>query len=129
DRAIAAVQADNPGASPVRCWPHHFDLATLLQLDGPAAGESGRSIGAGFSPGDGERQEPYLYVTPWPYPAEPALPTLAGGGSWHREGWLGAGLPASRIVGAGSTGAQRRQVESFLDSAVAACRVLLAAGG
>jgi len=38
-------------ASPARCWPHHFDLATLTTL--PARNpDATRYVGAGFSPGD-----------------------------------------------------------------------------
>ena len=134
DLLLSAVRAANPEATEVRCWPHHFDLATLLRLDGDEAGESGRTIGVGFSPGDTTRPAPYFYVTPWPYPLPPAggapldLPELDGGGSWNREGWLGAVLEAARFVGAGSNGAQRRQIERFLESAIAACRSLLAGG-
>src|ERR1041384_8847530 len=52
-------------ASPVRCWPHHFDMATLISLD-EAKGEKGRSVNAGFSPGDEHYEEPYYYVSPYP---------------------------------------------------------------
>ncbi|MEM6807147.1 MAG: hypothetical protein AAF696_37440, partial [Bacteroidota bacterium] len=44
-------------ASEIRCWPHHFDMASLLDL-----GE-GKSIGLGMSPGDGTYEEPYFYIT------------------------------------------------------------------
>jgi hypothetical protein len=38
-------------ASPLRCWPHHFDLATLTTL--PARNpDATRYVGAGLSPGD-----------------------------------------------------------------------------
>jgi hypothetical protein len=126
DRLLREVQAANPGASPVRCWPHHFDLATLIQLDAPAAGtadpETARAIGAGLSPGDASRPQPYFYVTPWPYPKSPVvseLPALTGGGTWNTEGWLGVVLDAAAIVG---TRDQETQTREFLTSAVAACR-------
>jgi hypothetical protein len=122
DRLLREVQAQDSGASPVRCWPHHFDLATRIQLDANAADpESARSIGAGLSPGDVGRSAPYFYVTPWPCPSpEPsALPALAGGGTWNTEGWLGAVLEARALVG---TRDQEGQVREFLDSALAACR-------
>jgi hypothetical protein len=38
-------------ASPVRCWPHHFDLATLTTLPARNADATGY-VGAGLSPGD-----------------------------------------------------------------------------
>lgn len=125
DRGLQAVAARNPGASPVRCWPHHFDVATLIALDENAHSETARSIGVGLSPGDGGRAEPYFYVTPWPYPETRDLPPLAGGGIWNTEGWVGAVLEASTFAGSASNGGQERRVAEFLDSAVAACRELL----
>ncbi len=118
DRALRAVAARHPGASPVRCWPHHFDLATLILLDPGDDPEKACSIGVGLSPGDGDIAEPYFYVLPWPAPATHALPELAGGGRWQTAGWVGAVLEASSFTGAGSNGAQAQQVEDFLASAV-----------
>jgi hypothetical protein len=126
-RLLSALPGREPRASEVRCWPHHFDLATLIPLDGPAAdAEHGRSIGAGLSPGDTGRSAPYFYVTPWPYPRGKELPPLAGGGTWNTEGWVGAVLDASRIL---ETAPRERErgVQVFLDSAVAACHGLLEA--
>ena len=122
DPLLRAVQAIHPEASPVRCWPHHFDLATLLTLDPGMDAEAARSIGVGLSPGDSGRPEPYFYVTPWPYPKSPALPALAGGGSWNTDGWLGAVLEARALV-AGAD--QEGQVREFLESAIAAARRLI----
>ena len=51
----------HPGAEPVRCWPHHFDIATLVRLE---QGESARSVGVGVSPGDEYYAQPYVYVSP-----------------------------------------------------------------
>ena len=68
DRALRRV-ADGRGGAEVRCWPHHFDIATLLVLDEGDTPEQTRSVGAGMTPGDASYPVPYLYVTPWPYPA------------------------------------------------------------
>lgn len=127
DRALRALAGRNPGASPVRCWPHHFDIATLIVLDEGEDAEKARSIGVGLSPGDGAIPEPYFYVLPWPAPNLKALPELAGG-RWQTAGWVGAVLEASDFAGAGSNGSQTRRVEAFLDSAVAGCRRLLDGG-
>ncbi|HEY2293433.1 MAG TPA: hypothetical protein VGM86_22245 [Thermoanaerobaculia bacterium] len=124
DRLLRGLRERNPGASPVRCWPHHFDLATLILLDPEANPETARSIGVGFSPGDEGRPEPYFYVLPWPRPTGD-LPALDGG-AWNTEGWLGAVLEAADFTTAGSNGAQRGRIERFLNSAVQACRQLLA---
>ena len=107
-----------PGASAVRTWPHHFDIATLITLPG----SNGSTIGVGQSPGDESYDEPYWYVSPSPRPVARDLPALAGGGHWHASGWFGAALPASEFVGAAD---QRAQVTAFVDSAVEACRRLL----
>jgi hypothetical protein len=112
------------GSSHVRCWPHHFDIAILIALDETGADpEHARSIGVGLSPGDDAIPRPYFYLLPWPRPARPAehLPALDGGG-WHTEGWLGAVLDSTEIVGSGD---QRQRCERFLTSAVLACRDLL----
>jgi len=109
------------GAGPVRTWPHHFDIATLIELPG---GAGRRTIGVGQSPGDDSYGEPYWYVGPYPHPLVNDLPHLAGGGHWHTEGWVGAALPATDYIAAPD---QRAQVGSFVDSAVAACRRLLGA--
>jgi hypothetical protein len=124
DRLLRGLRDRNPGASPVRCWPHHFDIATLILLDPEADPEKARSIGVGLSPGDSGRPEPYFYVLPWPRPIGD-LPALDGG-SWNTEEWLGAVLESADFTAAGSNGAQRGRIERFLNSAVEACRRLLA---
>jgi len=125
DRLLRALARSTAGASPVRCWPHHLDIATLLA--GPVAGST---IGVGLSPGDGGYGEPYWYVTPWPYPPEPpALPALPAGGRWHREGWFGAVLTGTRVLAAAATPADReRAVSAFVAAAAGAARALLARG-
>lgn len=78
-----------PGPGPVRCWPHHFDIAFLVALEeGPP--ESARSIGIGVSPGDGYYAQPYLYVSPYPRPDTEDLPALPRGGRWHTKDFFGA---------------------------------------
>ena len=129
DRVLRALAGRNPGASPVRGWPHHFDLATLIPLEPGSDPEKARSIGAGLSPGDGGIAEPYFYVLPWPAPPIHALPQLAGGGRWQTAGWVGAVLEASSFTKAAINGSQARRVEDFLESAVAGSRQLLADGG
>jgi hypothetical protein len=119
-RLLADV-ARATGASPVRCWPHHFDIATLLRL-GEGSGEEARSIGVGLSPGDGSYAEPYWYVTPWPYPKEKEVPSLALG-HWHTTGWFGAVLTASEL--GADPAAQESITRSFVQSAIAASRQLL----
>ena len=125
--ALGRLASATAGASPVRCWPHHFDLATLVVLRPGSDSEDAHTIGVGFSPGDAYYAEPYWYVTPYPHAEEPELPALAGGGAWHTQDFLGAVLPGSRLVSAGGADAQERRTREFLDSAVRACRALVAA--
>lgn len=115
-------------ASPVRCWPHHLDIATLVSLPGGVPGDAG-TIGVGLSPGDGSYAEPYFYVTPWPYPDSPALPELPAGAAWHRTGWFGAVLTATAILRDAEERPPRRaqMVREFLDLASRASAALLGA--
>jgi hypothetical protein len=115
------IVAATPGASPVRCWPHHFDIATLLR--GP---REGSTLGVGLSPGDGSYALPYWYVTPWPYPDPRALPPLASGGHWHRAGWFGAVLTGDAALAPATPAARAQALLDFLEAAVPACQEMLA---
>ncbi len=120
DLVLRSVQEETPAASPVRCWPHHFDIATLIEVDRDAK----KSIGVGMTPGDGNYAEPYWYVTPWPYPAADNLPPLEAG-TWHTDGWIGAVLTGSAVVAAGDARAQHDLSTSFVNSAIRHCKDLL----
>jgi hypothetical protein len=101
-------------SSPVRTWPHHFDMASLTLLEGGSA-EHARSVNAGFSPGDEHYQEPYFYVSLHPYPDDAKLPPLPAVGHWHTRGFTAAIAPASRIVEAKD---HQTAAEAFLAAAV-----------
>lgn len=118
---IGRVVADREGASPLRCWPHHFDIASLITLDPDMDPDSARSIGVGLSPGDAGSDQPYFYVTPWPYPTAVDLPPLASGGTWQTLGWTGALLKADRVLEHTTAEGQMKAVEAFLTGAVDAC--------
>jgi hypothetical protein len=100
--------------SPVRTWPHHFDMATSILLEAGNA-EHARSVNAGFSPGDEHYQEPYFYVSPYPYPDPEKLPALPAVGHWHVHGFTAAIAPASRIA---AVPASQTAAEAFLIAAV-----------
>ena len=124
---LGEVAAREPGAGPVACWPHHFDLATLIEE--PRGADGGRhTIGVGLSPGDEHYAEPYLYVGPYPHPEARALPTLPSG-RWHTAGWFGAALPGSEVAAAGGAAAQARRAGDFVDAAVSAVRAARAQEG
>jgi hypothetical protein len=122
---LSEVESANPGASPVRCWPHHFDVATLITVSSASDPDQIRSVGVGMTPGDQYYAEPYYYVTPWPYPDQPVLPQLDGG-SWHTEEWIGAVLTGTQVASAGENpDSQLSLVRRFVQSAVPAARSLL----
>jgi hypothetical protein len=124
---LGVAQSTLTEATPVRCWPHHFDIATLLILEPYLGAEEGRSVGVGLSPGDEGYSSPYFYVTPHPYPDPVDLPDLPSGAHWHREGWVGAVLTADAVISAGGAAAQEAACRSFIETAVDASKVLLAA--
>ncbi len=95
DRALRAFIADKPQASAVRCWPHHFDIATLFTF---GEGDNVTYIGMGMTPGDDSYTEPYFYCNPHPTPnkgADLPKPTI---GHWYTEGWKGIVLTAEEML-------------------------------
>jgi len=121
---IRDLTSERADASPLRCWPHHFDVASLITLDPGGSAESARSIGVGMSPGDGSYDQPYFYVTLWPYPSGIELPSLPSGARWHTEGWVGAVLPAETVISR-PHGGQEETVRKTLEAAIMQCRTLL----
>jgi hypothetical protein len=118
--AVLGELRSRVGGSDVRCWPHHFDVATLATI------APGRTVGSGLSPGDETYPEPYFYVNAYPSPSNTSLlPELGGQGTWNTDGWVGAVLPGSRLDPDAT--AQASQVHAFLDSAVEACTKLVTA--
>ena len=95
---FAAAQARLlPGPSPVRCWPHHFDIATYVGL-GAGDAETARGIGVGMSPGDESYGQPYFYINPWPHLDAASLPELPPPGHWHTQGFVGAIATAEKVL-------------------------------
>jgi hypothetical protein len=122
DYELGVLAARTPGAGPVLCWPHHFDIATLIELGGA------HTVGVGLSPGDAGIPEPYLYVNHHPPSPARRLPALEAG-AWHTDGWLGTLLRGSELVAAGDAAAQQVLWRRFVASAVAASRKLLGGDG
>jgi len=108
-------------ASPVRCWPHHFDLATLTSLPIRSTDTIGY-IGAGLSPGDEYYDEPYFYISVYPDPDSAKLPSLPRLGNWHTREFTAAIMPAHKLLTA-----QDQEVEAvdFLQAAVGSAIKLL----
>jgi hypothetical protein len=121
---LQALATEFPNASDVRCWPHHFDIAALVQFDSDKEAEKARSIGVGFSPGDDSFDAPYWYVLPWPPPDEKSLSDKLVEVGWHANGWIGAVLKSEQIRLA-SANDQKELVSSFVQSAVSSAADLL----
>ncbi|MEP7029521.1 MAG: hypothetical protein ABI830_01160 [Pseudolabrys sp.] len=97
-------------ASPVRCWPHHFDLSTLTTLPKHGADTAGY-VGIGLSPGDEYYDEPYFYVSVYPKPDPSTLPTLPMFGHWHTHEFMAAVVPAHKVYSAKD---QKSETNEFL---------------
>lgn len=110
-----------PGPSPVRCWPHHFDIATYVGLE-KGGGETARGIGIGMSPGDESYDEPYFYINPWPHPDPDGLPQLPPPGHWHTQGFVGAIATATEIL---SLSTISGELPLFISAAFATGRKIL----
>ncbi len=111
---LLKITAQFPGASAIRIWPHHFDIATLIDLPNTKNGEP--VVGIGMSPGDNNYSDPYWYLYTYPALEPDNLPDLDGGGFWHTENWIGAVLRASQL--SGEVEKQGQQIETFLNSAL-----------
>lgn len=114
------VASTRPGASAPRCWPHHFDLATLIVLP-ELPGRGTRTVGVGLSPGGGLYAEPYFYVGPYPPPRPDRLRPLGTLGAWHTKEWVGAVLRGSDIARVTAAEIQSQAVLGFTISAIDAC--------
>lgn len=121
EERLQEIRATTAAASPIHIWPHHFDMATLISLP-ETPDQQSRSIGVGFSPGDQSYDEPYWYVSPYPYPDTARLPQLEGDGFWHTTDWVGAVLTASRLQ---RGTAESTQIKTFLHSALNASQCLM----
>ncbi len=123
DAVLRRLERETPGAGPVLCWPHHFDIASLVAVETDREGEPLRTVGVGCSPGDELVPQPYWYVNHYPVTGRSELPPLAAG-EWFSEGWIGAILRGEALVAAGGAAAQHALLERFLASAVRESRAL-----
>ena len=111
------VRTSYPQASPVRCWPHFFDIATLLTFEQKDTAEKA-TIGVGCSPGDATYHEPYFYVSLWPYPLKEKLPSVMAPAFWHLEGFTALILRSSDLVSEIDSEQQQFQVRAIIEQGV-----------
>ncbi len=83
---LVARAAPEDDATEPRLWPEHFDIAIEL---GPE--QRGLRANYGFSPGDEDHAEPYLYASPWSAPVS--------GDLWRARGFRGAELTYTDLLG------------------------------
>lgn len=86
-QALIAAASPDDDPSTINLWPEHFDIAIEL---GPEV--DGARANYGFSPGDEEHPEPYLYVGPWTTEVEGEL--------WQASGFRGAELGYAELLAA-----------------------------
>ncbi len=84
---LAAGARPADAASPPILWPEHFDVAIELGSE-----PDGLRATYGFSPGDEQHPEPYVYVGPWI--------TQAPGELWNAGGFAGAELAYADLLAA-----------------------------
>jgi hypothetical protein len=82
---LIAVASSEDDPSEINLWPEHFDLAIELGPEG-----KGARANYGFSPGDADHPEPYLYVGPWTAEVEGRL--------WNGRGFRGAELGYGELL-------------------------------
>lgn len=110
-----------PGPSPVRCWPHHFDIATYVGLETGDA-ETARGVGVGMTPGDDSYDEPYFYINAWPHLSADGLPAAPSPAHWHTQGFVGIIATAGEVLTMDDPAAG---LGPFLDAAYEQSRRLL----
>jgi len=118
NKVLYDLVRERKDAYDVRCWPHHFDLATLIPIKLDQAGEITESIGVGLSPGDDGINEPYIYVNVWPeIDVERLKKHKLPVGQWNSDGWSGAVLTYSQLLNEPD---QKTSFVAFIDFAIQA---------
>ena len=91
--------------SNINFWPHHFDLALLLFsgkiIDGQDKTNwdySREQMNFGLSSGDGGIQQPYFYVTAYPFNKTIMDIDIPDFAEWHTEGWNGLVIKLDKII-------------------------------
>ena len=98
-RILEETISQYSNVSDIRLWPHHFDLGVLLFLENPESSEEKNTISLGFSPGDDHYNQPYYYVSPWPYPEKEILKNYPlKYGFWHKDDFIAAVFPAEQYA-------------------------------
>lgn len=115
DALLSAVASALPEASPVRVWPHHFDMATLTGI------APDRTLGVGLAVPDAIAPSGYWYVSPWaasPPPASALGWCALAYGRWIENGALRmAVLPLDAWSALAGADARAEALAGFLHAA------------
>jgi hypothetical protein len=124
----ALAKQYTPLASGVRVWPHHFDMAVLIELRHDTQNNATATIGSGLAIADERVEVPYYYVRPWQQAGPVALndPPSLPAGRWDLRDFQGAILPLDALPGT-TAAAQQDAVLAFLQDATTYCRAVLTA--
>ena len=126
DAVLADLRDADPRFGPARCWPHHFDHASLAVVRTDDAGDMTATIGVGVTPPDPVDPSGYWYVSPWTRADPPTgvADTPLPAGHWLARDTAGpmAVLPLARLADPGPDAAL---VAAFVSAAVAACDAAL----
>lgn len=95
DRQFRIVKAGLKGGliAPIFLYAHHFDLSLVW-----FPWDDERQIALGWSTGDENVKEPYLYLTAYPEPKGFTDLKLPEGAYWQKAGFSGAILPYAALV-------------------------------
>jgi hypothetical protein len=122
---LEIISKNEKNISQVYCWPHHFDTAALITVERNSNPEKSKTIGVGLSPGDESYNEPYFYISPWPYPDHiENLPKLIHG-HWHNQGWFGGVLTATEIIRNKNKSEQLKIAVNFIEAGIDKLKKLL----
>jgi hypothetical protein len=113
---VLAALATPGRLSPVCLWPHHFDLARQINLEG------GGSIKVGLAPDDAAYGQPHLYVAPWPCRETHSLPAAPAGMHWRRQGFTALVATAEDVML--GVGAEAR-VAAAIENGIGLCEKML----
>ena len=83
--------------SPIQLWPHHFDLSMIWLPGEKIPGQdpddeeyADKQMNFGFVFGDSSVEEPYFYVSAYPFPQSLSGTQLPEGARWNEAGFEGA---------------------------------------
>lgn len=108
-------------ASPVRTWPHHFDIGSYIPVKFDKKGEAIASIGIGLAIPDEYVNDFYFYVNHWSKAGDvegAPLPDLPGGGYWNTKDWTGAVLKMESLLTEKEALAQAQCAKAFLEKGI-----------